>query len=278
MSKIHLILGITILLFIVKPVLSQQTKWQTDKYNFNNIENLSNIEFLYNSKGKLFYLLTNDKNNLYIHIRAVDEIAQKKIIIYGFTIEIKTKGPNKKKLIIEYPLPKKDRMEPIILLSDNSNKNRKNFNLIKDQIVKQIVQMRITGLTDKKSSITIAANNKLNINGNMIINKNGDLQYLLVIPLNSLSIDLSENTTISLKMLSGSLDLSNISNKQSKGRMGINGRSGRGRAQGMSGGQGGRGKGQGGRPEYQEQRMSGKQELTTSIKIIVKKLILLNEE
>ncbi len=277
MNKIHLtLLIVLLLLFIVKPAHSQQTKWQTDKYN--NLEKLSNFEFLYNSKGKLFYLLTNDKDNIYVHIRATDEIAQKKLIVYGFTIEVKTKGPKKKTLIIEYPLPKEDRMEPIILLENNSNKNRKNFNLIKEQIVKQIGEMRITGLTDKKNSITIAANNKLNINGNMIINKNGDLQYLLVIPLNSLDIDLSENTTISLKMISGSLDLSNISNKQSKGRMGMNGRSGGGRAQGMSGGQGGRGNGQVGRPENQEQRMSGKQELTTSIKIIVKKLILLNEK
>ena len=276
MNKIYLTLLLTLqLLFIVKGGYSQQTKWQTHKYN--NPEKLSRLEFLYDSQGKLFYILTNDKDNIYVHIRASGETAQKKIIIYGFNIEVKTKGPNKKKLTIEYPLPKEDRMEPIILLSDNTHNNRKNFNLTKEQIVKQIVKMRITGLTDKKSSITIAANNKLNINGNMTIYKNGELQYLLVIPLNRLGVDLSENMPIKIKMISGSLDISSASSRQSGEKSEMSSRGG-GRSQGMSGGQRGGGRSQGGgSSENREQRMSEKQALTTSIKIIVKKVMLLNE-
>ncbi len=280
MNRINFILLISLLLlFIVKSGHSQKTKWQSDKYNIP--EKLSRLEFLYDSQGKLFYLLTNDKDNLYVHIRAADETAQKKLIIYGFTIEVKTKGPNKKKLTIEYPLPKKDRMEPIVLLPDNSHGKRSNFNLTKGQVVKQLGEMRITGLSDKKRSITIAANDKSNINGNMTIYKNGELEYLLVIPLNSLGINLSENLPINIKMMSGSLDVLSASSSQPRGGTEMSSRPGGGRSQGMGGQRGGgRGQGSGGRgasPANKEQRMGERQALTTSIKITVKKLMLINE-
>lgn len=284
MNKIILTLLIAFpMLFLNSLGHSQQakktTKWQTNKYN--NPEKLSRLDFLYDSQGRLFYLLTNDEDNIYIHIRATDEVSQKKLINYGFTIEIKSKECSKKKLTIEYPMHIKDRMVPTILLPDNSHTKRNNFNLTKVQIVSQISQMKIRGLTDKESSSIIAANNKLTINGSMVISKNGDLQYLLAIPLSSLEIDLSENKPVKIKMVSGSLNVSYASSQQSKGGRKMSSRSGGGRSQGKGGGQGGgRGKGsgdRGGSSENKEQRMTERQLLTTPIKINIRKVMLVNE-
>lgn len=288
MIKIHFIL-IILLSLLINVGYSQKsqlsTKWQSEKYN--NPASLSNIDFLYDNKGKLLYLLTNDKHNLYVHVRVLDEMAQIKLIEFGFNVDIKVKG-DKRKYTIEYPLPKNERMAPIIILSNNSEKNRANFNLIKKQTVQQFVQMRISGFLDKEVSIINADSNKLEMSGAMTVYDNGNLQYLLTIPLNNLNITESADNYISMVLKSGSLELANENNIQ---QIGTNGGTVGGQGDSGIGGRGGSAfpggrAGTNSQDIMRQQRGSSgsmnqisaeKQELSTPIKIKLKNLLLLKE-
>lgn len=258
------------------------TKWQSEEYN--NPESLSNMDFLYDNKGKLLYLLTNDNDNLYVHVRVVDEMAQIKLIEFGFNIELKIKGV-KNKYSIEYPLPKNERMAPIIILSNNSERNRANFNLIKKQTVQQFVQMRITGFLDKENSIINADSNKLNITGAMTVYDNGNLEYLVRIPLSNLNIAESADKSISIVLKSGSLELANENNTQQietdggavggQRNSGIGGRNG----SAIPGGRAGIDsqeimRQQSGASGNMNQMSDEKQELSTPIKVKLKNLVL----
>lgn len=271
MTKIsfNLIILFSFLIF-AKSGYTQTTKWQTEK--FTDPEKLSNLDFLYDLEGKLFYLITNDEDKLFVHLRAVDEATQQKLINFGFTVEITAKKPDNKKLTIAYPLDPKDRNESST--EDRSDASNRSFDLRKNQMVQQLIDMKITGLTDKKSSVIIDANDKSTINGFMRISQTGDLQYLLEIPLNSIGVDLTDKNPISLKLMSGHLEATSSAGEQGAGRGGRSGGGGGGgRSQGGAGG-GGRGAGAG----NSEQRTSDRQALTTPIIIVIKKLTLVTDD
>ncbi|MCY1720248.1 hypothetical protein OU798_07830 [Prolixibacteraceae bacterium Z1-6] len=254
------------LLFVVAPGYAQQKQMPTA---CNDAMKLSRADFIYDEQGKLFYLITNTDDKLFVHIRANDETAQKKLINNGLAIEIKNGGGKKEKLQIEYPLPKEERMQPIILLADNSHNERNNFNLVKSQVVNQINRMRITDLADKKNSVVVAAANNSDINGCMTISGNGDLHYLLVVSLHRLGVDLSENSLIDIKMASGNTGTPNASFKQQGGKSGMNsggrgGMNGRGKGGGMGRGRYGAGAGNKG------QKTGEKQALSTPVNIRIK--------
>lgn len=274
MTKIsfNLIILFSFLIF-AKSGYTQTTKWQTEK--FTDPEKLSNLDFLYDLEGKMFYLITNDEDKLFVHLRAVDEATQQKLINFGFTVEITAKIPDKKKLTIAYPLDPKDRNESSTSIEDRSDASNRSFDLRKNQMVQQLIDMKITGLTDKKSSVIIDANDKSTINGFMRISQTGDLQYLLEIPLNSIGVDLTDKNPISLKLMSGHLEPSSATSGQGSSRGGRSGGGGGGRSQGGAGG-GGRGAGAG--AGNSEQRTSDRQALTTPIVIVFKKLTLVTDD
>jgi len=260
------------LLFIVRSGYAQQTQIAN---TCDDAAKLSQVDFMYDKQGKLFYLITNTKDKLFVHIRANDETAQRKLINNGFTIEIKSGDRKKERLQVEYPLPKKERRQPIIILADKSPKERNNFNLVKSQVVRQINRMRITDLADKKSAVLFPADNQSDINGCMTIQENGDLHYLLVVSRHRLGADLSENNSIDIKMVSGNVAAQNASSKQQVGRSGMSSRGGgggmgRGSSQGMGGGQHGGGGGRGAGVQNNGQRMPEREALSTPIKITIK--------
>ena len=63
----------------------------------------------FDSETKLNYFITNDKENLYVCIRASDVKTQEKIMRAGMQVYIDTMGKGEKQVGIEYPLPASDR-------------------------------------------------------------------------------------------------------------------------------------------------------------------------
>lgn len=206
MKKIYLIVIITLFCLNNTTVLAQKTqlttKWQSEKYK--NIEAISNMDFLYDSDNDLLYLLTNDEENLYVHLRTINELPEKKLIDFGFSIEIKLKG-DKTKRIVEYPLPQNERMTPVILIQNNSEERRNNFNLVKEQVIKQIYNIRLTGFSDEITRVK-AAGNDFNITGSLKLNNLGQLQYLVTIPIKSIGIKLADDVLMNITLKSGSME------------------------------------------------------------------------
>ncbi len=59
----------------------------------------------YDTNTKIQYTFSNDWQNMYICIRATDDITQKKILRGGMVVWIDTTGKNKERTSITYPLP-----------------------------------------------------------------------------------------------------------------------------------------------------------------------------
>lgn len=203
MNRIIYIFIITFTLFNVSEIFAQKnqvyTQWQTAEYN--KAEEVSNMDFLFDSKTQLLYRLTNDQENLYIHARAIDEQVQRKLLGHGFNVEIKIKG-DKQKRSIDFPLNEKERMQPVILLPNNTENRRNNFHLIKKQVVDQIYVMKLTGFKDKEVITAKCTENELNIIGKLSVNSNDNLQYLMTIPLKSLGVSLLEEDLLSITLSS----------------------------------------------------------------------------
>src|SRR5690554_2575052 len=66
-----------------------QPKYITSAWNskeHKQVENIPVTGYQYDREGKLFYRITNDSNNLYIHLNAIDETTQAKLLMFGFTV------------------------------------------------------------------------------------------------------------------------------------------------------------------------------------------------
>ena len=263
----------SLIIILLATSCSQQkhisTKWQKDEYHQS--ENIPRLNYWYNKDSKILYLVTNDNKNLYIHLKAIDNTSQKKILNFGFTVWVDTQGKNKKQLGIKYPLAKADRMPPLQI---ENQQNRNRLQPDNSQLLNQSLQIELIGFNNTKESDFILAKNNSDINGEMNFLKNGELQYLLTIPYKRLGIDIN-NSLISLNMESGSLDIDNYSQRPSGGG-GMNGGKGTGggRKQGMGGGR----QGGSGNPEMRNQMIAEKQELSTPIKIKIKKIKLFRND
>lgn len=284
MKIIHFIIVVMFLSFSMHQASAQKipltTKWQTAKYE--NIEDVSNMDFLYDSEGGLLFLLTNDENNLYVHLRTIAEIPEKKLVNLGFSIEIKVKG-DKTKRVVEYPLPQNERMKPVILIQNNSDERRKDFNLIKEQVIKQINTIRLTGFGKEDKILVKSTENEFNITGDIKINKNGQLQYLLTIPLKTIGVSLKDDVSLNFTLKSGSMDAENQGPPQN-----VDGVGGQGQGGGQGGppsGVGGRGQGGGlGQPQgnmggdedsgERQQHMEERTEMSKAIIVRLKKMVL----
>lgn len=61
-------------------------------------------DFQYSEKGKFTYLISNDKENIYIDLRFVDKAVQRQVISSGVTVWISTDGKKSKDMGVRYPV------------------------------------------------------------------------------------------------------------------------------------------------------------------------------
>lgn len=251
------------------------TKWE--KRSYKVIESIPVLDYHYNTEGKLFYLVTIDSANLYVHLKIADESAQKKILMFGFQTWIDTTAKNKKQMSIKFPLPADERMGNM-LLDNETKRNRMDFEAYKNMTINQLMEIELLGFSGKNSSQFVSAITNNSVNGKIEMNESGDILYLLTIPFKSLGIENKYDMYLSLNLESG-----HLSEEMRQGGM-IGGRPG-GMSGGRPGGAGGRtgnmgggrpgGMRGGGNPQMMQQKMQERQQLSTPIKIKLKKVKLL---
>ena len=61
-------------------------------------------DFQYSEKGKFTYLISNDKENIYIDLRIIDKAVQRQVLFTGVTVWINTDGKKNKKMGVRYPV------------------------------------------------------------------------------------------------------------------------------------------------------------------------------
>ena len=251
------------------------SKWQKEEYKQTG--NIPRLDYWYSKDGQLLYLVTNDSENLYVHLKVSERTSIQKILNFGFTVWIDKDGKNKKKIGVKFPLTQSDRMPPAQYQNNQSMNKSNGANKFKSQLLDQIFEIELIGFNDNKENDIILANTKNHINGKMSFNEYNELEYQLKMPFKYFNIDLKKNRLISINMESGSLDMGNSASRQAGFNAGGGGgRPGGGGGQGMGGGMG-KGGHQGGGSGMQNQKMGARQELLTPIKIKIKRIELFSD-
>lgn len=103
-----------ILLTLLSACSSQKTissKWQEKPESA--ISDIPRTAYQYNSDYKLFYLITNDDEHLYVNLKVDDHNLQKRLLMSGFTIWIDSSAKSKKYMGLNYQVdPNKMLMKP----------------------------------------------------------------------------------------------------------------------------------------------------------------------
>jgi hypothetical protein len=258
---------------------------------FDEAEAIPLTEYAYDKTGELFYLLSNDEQNLYIHLKASSESAQEAILMQGLTISLGTKTKGKNKLKIQYPLAMKDRMQQKKLTQkqdDNNNdqgqgqdNNRQQqgppeFSKMKLELLNELTDIKLSGFSDDGESELIPVYSENSISAEIDFNDDGYMLYTLVIPFKDIFVQPSIKT-INIALKSGKTSSSGSNSEMSGGPGGMD--SGMG---GGPGGMGGPGGGMGGGPggmSGNSSSMGGSQsqDAATSISIKIKKLTITHQ-
>ena len=270
--------GIVISIFLVALTLncsSQKyltSKWQKKEYAHSSA--IPRLDFWYSSTQRIMYLVTNDTENLYIHLKTVDKPSTRKILDLGCTVWIDANGKNKKRQSITFPMAKKDRL-PAIQFENKVETNGRARG--ERPALDMEYEIELSGFDGKGSNSIIPARNDKHINGKLNINENNELEYLLKIPFNTIGINLAENNIISINILTGSMEMGNASGGRPSGGPGNSGGGPGGGSGGRPGGGQGSGGGQGEMSGDNQNMQQNMQDMSTPIKLKIKKIELLQK-
>ncbi|NTW33966.1 MAG: hypothetical protein HGB12_15345, partial [Bacteroidetes bacterium] len=81
--------------------------WQAKDFTSADIKEPQEPLRFCDKKSKLQYTITNDDKNIYIYLKATDELYQMKIIRAGMQINIDTTGKGEKHISISFPIANK---------------------------------------------------------------------------------------------------------------------------------------------------------------------------
>jgi len=209
----------------------------------------------YDSKGRIAYATSNDKDNLYITMQTGDEMTQLKILKQGMTIGVDTEGGKSPSLLINYPL--KNDMEPLDITHEESLK-RGNQDLMAKQLgqkVKRSVQdanqFTLEGFSNCTGGFLVSQTTPCGVKVKMGYDEYQELIVEIVIPFKVIyhkdqltQSDLGKPLTVCYAIKGFKKEAANKSGDASN--LGAGGAS-MGSARGGQGGGGGRGGGKGGR-------------------------------
>jgi hypothetical protein len=141
--------------------------------------------FQYFKKGKLYYCLSNDRDNIYLDLKIDDSEVQTKILKQGMTVWINTDGKQVKKTGVRFPIGTQNPGRPGM---PNTAKPAQNIEGNPNSPINQANTIQLIGFTKDKMN-RIPANNADNFRGSVRYNEEGILIYKLVIPISKIEMD-----------------------------------------------------------------------------------------
>jgi hypothetical protein len=253
---------IILFLILFSNIYAQKSKPSPSKWNDNGKAevNFPKENFQYFSKGKVYYYVSNDKENIYLDMRIDDPQTQNKILKQGLTVWINDDNKQGKTCGVRFPIG-----------SENPVRSGRQFQQGPSQAtginpnspIAQANTIELMGFTKAERRI-IPSNNGDNLRGWVRYDNEGVLIYKMIIPVSRIETDKNIGTEpISLGIEPGSQALKRPGGPQTgtpaedfssplSGGGGRSGRSGGGGGGGRpSGGMGGGGFSGGGAPPVQ---------------------------
>ena len=252
-TKYILIFSALILLFSCAKTPVYTSNLQETSFQFNGSDKTWLGQFYYDSEANMLYGISNDKENIYVRLKVVDQLTQIKIIRRGLTFWMDTIGMNKEQMAIRCPLPR-DAGDLQNMRGKNGSpkdKSKNNFALLHDAFSNGQAEMKIKGFDGYQKEIVLNNKNEDGINVMMKVNDHEELIWEAIIPLKMAFTNPSDfgnggNKFFSFGFESGAFDAPQGNNPGSGGR-----KPGSGGGGGHGGGQRGGSMNQQARPEMQ---------------------------
>jgi len=109
--KYIIFLLLTALLYNCTSQKIVSSKWQ--EKTVDTLSNIPRTAYNYHSENKIFYLISNDDDQLYIHLKVDDQNVQKRLLMSGFTIWIDSSAKSGTYMGLSYQVdPNKMLMKP----------------------------------------------------------------------------------------------------------------------------------------------------------------------
>ena len=174
-------------LFISTNLFGQKGNITQCRWHNNDKTESSDYQLL--KKAKLFYILSNDKENFYINLKVEDKEVQNRILTEGLTIWINMEGNSLKNMGVRFPMgsqnqttrKKSDHFE------NNPNRDESQANL-----VSMANTIEIIGFINEQER-HFPSENSDNFRGSVKIDQAGVLLYKMVMPIAKLPVRNSKN-------------------------------------------------------------------------------------
>lgn len=246
------------------------TTWEKPEYK--QAEQIPATAYIYDNDERLFYLIGNDKLNLYVHLKSNNPTIQRQLMRTGLTVWIDTLAKKKKNVGLKFPVENMGSFKALPQLAKNSAKEAPYIEEMKEKYIEKLYDIELIGFSGEGSREMIPSHSKF-ASCSVNLNTKKDILYTFKVPFQSLGIDYASGKLLSISIESGALP-------EHRRPEGMSGRTGGGRPGGMGGGRSGMGGGRpggmgGGRPGGKQggsSQMSAREESNTQIKIQLKKV------
>jgi hypothetical protein len=178
---------VLILSFILCSSLSAQkgkiylSNWHE---NGNAEMNLPSDKFSYFEKGKFYYFLSNDNNNIYIDIKIEDAGVQNRILKEGLIVWINMDGKSTKKMGVRYPIGSQNSG---IRGGSNMPEIRLNSSGSLATPISQANTIELIGFTNEEKR-RFPSNNTDSFSGSIKYDNEGILHYKMIMPVTKLPV------------------------------------------------------------------------------------------
>jgi hypothetical protein len=166
--------------------------------NDNNIK-LHTTEFIYSEKGKFYYFLSNDSENIYLNLRIYDPGVSVNVINTGLTVWINMGGKKTRKLGIKYPVGMQDIERPDVQnmqmrQGQQDMQGNQPFQKMPERGAPQgerkmkmvpFDKLELIGFSESKKTV-ISPFEDGNFRGSIKIEMDGNMWYELIMPISKL--------------------------------------------------------------------------------------------
>ena len=174
--------------------------------NSNGKLNLQASDLRYTEKGKFYYYLSNDKDNLYIDLRIFDKDVQRQVLASGLSVWLNMDGKKAKKTGLRYParIQSQGRLDMAETQKQQSPQNYQRQGNAQDRQnpwngmpggenpsggrsmqMGLLSRIELIGLSGSDHSF-ISSDEANNFRGSLRFEKDGNMWYELIIPLSKL--------------------------------------------------------------------------------------------
>ncbi len=178
-----------IILFLVffSNLSGQKSKTSPSNWNSSGKEELTIPidNYKYFPKGKIYYYISNDYDNIYLDMRIDDSETQNKILKQGMSVWINTDNKKIKKCGIRYPIGSQNPVRPGRQFQQESSQVA---GINPNSPIAQANTIELTGFTNEERRV-IPSNSEGNFSGSVHFNNEGVLIYKMIIPVSRIETD-----------------------------------------------------------------------------------------